>query len=195
MSSEPAGVPTRRRLQLRDTYEGREGPGWHPASPGLPISIIIIIIAAAAATTASAATFAHAWRVSGVLSQGRGPWPRACVVAPPQGTVLQRSWGWILPRSLEVCVHGILRGGGGVGGGCSGRERANPRSKPRDLRQVATIWHELCQRWPGGQHSQTHPVLLCRQILTPLVTHCMEVRMLLGLGTSGVPWGHLGARR
>lgn len=66
MSSEPAGVPACRRLQLRDTYEGREGSGWHLASPGLLILVTV--------------TFAHAPGVGGALAvpchaTGRGPWP------------------------------------------------------------------------------------------------------------------------
>lgn len=54
MSSEPAGVPARCWLQLRDTYKGLEDSGWHLASPGLLIVVTV--------------TFAHAPGVGRALA-------------------------------------------------------------------------------------------------------------------------------
>lgn len=102
----------------------------------------------------------------------------------------------------RFCVHGTLRGfgGGGWGGGEDAQAGSEPipapHNKPRDLWQAATVWHKPCQRWPGTGHPQMRPVLLCGQPLPPPptpVTLWVGVRMLLGSGTSGVPWGHLGA--
>lgn len=64
---------------------------------------------------------------------------------PPRGTALQRSRGRILPRSLEVCVHGMLRGG--VGGG--GMLRQGPSQPPQQAPRPAASSNSMARALPA----------------------------------------------